>query len=133
VFLRIMMVSRRGAAWGLALFGSVWSLLGGVIGVILLLAWLATKHVFWGYNENVLLLSPLALLLIALIPASVLRGKAERATRMIAALVALLGLIALVLALVPGGEENGAIVALVVPVHLALAWALALPRGNARA
>ncbi|MDB4891696.1 MAG: hypothetical protein JWL61_3551 [Gemmatimonadetes bacterium] len=133
VFLRIMMVSLRGAAWGLALFGSVWSLLGGLIGVILLLAWFATKHVFWAYNENVLLLSPLALLLIVLIPASLLRGKAERATRMIAALVAGLGVIALVLALVPGGEENGALVALVVPVHLALAWALALPRGNARA
>ncbi len=130
VFLRIMMVSRRGAAWGLALFGSVWSLLGGLIGVILLLAWLATKHVFWAYNENVLLLSPMALLLIVLIPASLLRGKAERTTRMIAALVAGMGLIALVLALVPGGEENGAVVALIVPVHLALAWALALPRGR---
>jgi hypothetical protein len=130
VFLRIMMVSRRSAAWGLALFGSVWSLLGGLIGVILLLAGLATKHVFWAYNENSLLLSPLALLLVVLIPASVLSGKAERATRMIAAVVAGLGLLALVLALLPGGEENGAVVALVLPVHLALAWALALPRGN---
>jgi hypothetical protein len=131
VFLRIMMVSRRSAAWGLALFGSVWSLLGGLIGVIVLLAWVATKHVFWGYNENVLLLSPLSLFLIILIPAALLRGKAERATRMIAALVAGFGLIALVLALVPGGEANGALVALILPVHLALAWALALPRGNA--
>jgi hypothetical protein len=129
VFLRVMMVSRRSAAWGLALFGSAWSLLGGMIGVILLLA-LTTKHVFWAYNENSLLLSPLALLLVVLIPASVLSGKAERATRMIAAMVLGLGLLALVLALLPGGEENGAVVALVLPVHLALAWALALPRGN---
>ena len=68
------------------MFGSAWSLLGGVIGVILLLA-LTTKHVFWAYNENSLLLSPLALLLVVLIPASVLSGKAERATRMIAAMV----------------------------------------------
>ena len=131
VFLRIMMVSRRSAAWGLALFGIVWSLLGGLIGVILLLAWFATQHVFWAYNENLFLLSPLALLLVVLMPAALLRGKAERATRMIAALVAGLGLIALVLSLIPGGEENGALVALVLPVHLALAWALALPRGNA--
>jgi hypothetical protein len=49
---------------------------------------------------------------------------------MIAAMVLGLGLLALVLALLPGGEENGAVVALVLPVHLALAWALALPRGN---
>lgn len=133
VFLRIMMVSRRSAAWGLALFGSVWALLGGMIGVILLLAWLATKHVFWGYNENVLLLSPLSLLLVVLIPAALLRGKAERATRMIAAMVAAMGLLALFLAFAPGGEENGALVALALPVHLALAWALALPRGRADA
>ena len=131
VLLRILMVSSRGAAWVLAVFGSVWSLLGGVIGVILLLAWLATKHVFWAHNENVLLLSPMALPLVALIPMSLLRGKAERATRMLAAIVSGMGLIALLLALIPGGEHNGAIVALVLPVHLAFAWALALPRGNA--
>ncbi|MEO8335959.1 MAG: DUF4105 domain-containing protein, partial [bacterium] len=130
VFLRIMMVSRRSAAWGLALFGSVWSLVGGLMGVILILAWVATKHVFWAYNENLFMLSPLALFLVVLIPASVLRGNAVRATRMIAALVAGFGLIALCLAVIPGGEENGALVALILPVHLALAWALALPRGR---
>jgi hypothetical protein len=47
---------------------------------------------------------------------------------MIAALVAVLGLIAFALAVVPGGQENRAIVALFLPVHLAFAWALALPR-----
>jgi hypothetical protein len=38
--------------------------------------------------------------------------------------------IALLLALVPGGQASGPIVALFFPVHLALAWALALPRNT---
>ena len=132
VILRIMMLSRRSAAWGLALFGSAWSLLSGVLGVILLLAWLATKHVFWASNENLLLLTPLSLALVVLIPASLLRQRGERAARMTAAIVAVLGMVALLLALMPGGQENRAVVAMLLPVHLALAWALALPRSSLR-
>jgi hypothetical protein len=128
VILRVMMLSRRGAAWGLALFGSAWSLLCGVLGVLLLLAWLATRHVFWAHNETVLLLTPLSLMLVVLIPASILSRRGERAARMVAAIVAAFGLVALVLALIPGGQESRAVVALLLPVHVALAWALALPR-----
>ena len=131
VVLRVMMLTRRSAAWGLALFGSAWSLLCGVLGVILLLAWIATKHVFWASNENVLLLTPFSLALAMLIPAAVLSERRERATRMVASLVAVLGLVAAVLAIVPGGQENRAVVALLLPVHLALGWALALPRPGA--
>jgi hypothetical protein len=131
VLLRITMVSRRTAAWTLALFGGVWSLLCGVLGVILLLAWFATRHLFWAHNENVLLLSPISLVLVVLIPASLLSGKSQRAARMIAAVVVVLGLLALVLTLIPGGQDNSAIVALLLPVHLALAWALALPHPTA--
>ncbi len=126
--LRVMMVSRRSAAWGLALFGSTWSLLSGVLGVILILAWAATKHVFWAWNENLMLLTPLSLLLVVLLPASILSARYERGARMTAAVVALLGLVALLFAIYPGGQEDLAIVALFLPVHLTLAWALALPR-----
>ena len=126
--LRVMMVSRRSAAWGLALFGSAWSLLCGALGVILILAWAATKHVFWAWNENLLLLTPLSLLLVVLLPAAILSARYERAARMLAAIVAALGLLALVLAVIPGGQESGALVALFLPIHLAFAWALALPR-----
>ena len=132
VVLRVMMLTRRSAAWGLALFGSAWSLLCGVLGVVLLFAWIATKHVFWAWNENVLLLTPLSLALVLLIPAAVLSGRRERAARMIASIVALLGVVAAVHAIVPGGQENGAVVALFLPVHLALAWALALPRAGVK-
>ena len=131
VVLRVMMLTRRSAAWGLALFGSAWSLLCGVLGVILLLAWIATKQVFWASNENVLLLTPFSLALVMLIPTAVLSERRERATRMVASIVALLGIVAGVLAIVPGGQENRAVVALLLPVHLALGWALALPRPGA--
>ena len=132
VVLRVMMLARRSAAWGLALFGSAWSLLCGVLGVMLLLAWIATKHVFWASNENVLLLTPFSLALAMLVPAAVLSGRRERAARMIASVVALLGVAAAVLTIVPGGQENRAVVALFLPVHLALGWALALPRPIAK-
>ncbi|MEP7000588.1 MAG: DUF4105 domain-containing protein [bacterium] len=132
VGLRVMMISRRSAAWGLALFGSAWSLLNGVIGVILLLAWMATKHVFWASNENVLLLTPFSLALVMLIPAAILSGRGERAARMVASIVAALALVAALLAIIPGGQDNLAIVAMFLPVHLALAWALALPRSVRR-
>ena len=128
VVLRVMMLSRRSAAWGLALLGSSWSLLCGLLGVILLLAWSATKHVFWAWNENLLLLTPLSLVLVMLLPAAILSQRHERAARMIAAVIAVLSLVALLLAVLPGGQENLAIVGLLLPVHLAFAWALALPR-----
>lgn len=128
VGMRIMMLSRRGAAWGLALLGAGWSLLIGIIGVIILLAWFATRHVFWSWNENLLLLVPLALGLVGLMPASLLSDRFVRAARMLASIIAFLGLLALMLALIPGGQQSGAIVALILPVNLAIAWALALPR-----
>jgi hypothetical protein len=131
VVLRVMMVARRTAAWGLALFGSAWSLLCGVLGVIILFAWIATKHVYWASNENVLLLTPFSLALVMLIPAAVLSGRRERAARMVASIVVLLGIVAAMLAIVPGGQDSRAVVALFLPVHLALAWALALPRAKA--
>ena len=131
--IRVMAVSRRGAVWGLAVVTAAWSLLCGMMGVILLLAWTATQHVFWAWNENLFLVSPLSLLLVVLLPLTLLRGRAERATRSVAAAVVALSLVGLVLALIPGGQQNGAVVAMFLPVHLAIAWsvfrpALAAPR-----
>jgi hypothetical protein len=107
---------------------SLYSLLCGVIGVILLLAWTMTRHVFWAWNENVLQLSPLSLALVVLIPLALLRGRAAGAARMVATTVLLLSAIGALLAFVPGGQENRAIVALFLPVHLVMAWAIALPQ-----
>jgi hypothetical protein len=126
--IRIMAMSRRGAAWGFALVAMAWSFLCGLLGVILILAWTATRHVFWASNENLLQLSPLSLALVVLVPLALLRGRAQRAARVVAVAVLLLGVFGALLAIVPGGQENRAIVALFLPVHLVLAWALALPQ-----
>jgi hypothetical protein len=125
--IRVMAVSRRGAVWGLAVVTAAWSLLCGVIGVILVLAWTATKHIFWASNENLLLLSPLSLLLVVLLPMTLLRGRGARATRVVTLVVAALSILGLLLALIPGGQENRAIVALFLPVHLAIAWSVLRP------
>ena len=125
--IRVMAVSRRGAVWGLALVASVWSLLCGLIGVILILAWTATRHIFWAWNENLFVVSPLSLLLVVLLPMALLGGRARRAALAVTLAVVVLGLVGLVLALIPGGQENRAIVALFLPVHLAIAWSLSKP------
>jgi hypothetical protein len=128
VGIRIMAISRRGAVWGLALFAMGWSLLCGAVGVILLLAWTATLHVFWAWNENLLQLSPLSLALVVLVPVALLTGRHQRLARMTAVAVLAIATVGLLLALLPGGQENRAVVALFFPMHLALAWALALPQ-----
>jgi hypothetical protein len=123
---RLLSRSRRWALWVVAVLGATWSLLCGLLGLILILAWVATKHVFWAQNENALLLSPLSLALVVLIPATLLAGRAVLRTRVVAAAVAVLGLISLALAIAPGGQPTREIVALFLPAHLALAVALFL-------
>jgi hypothetical protein len=125
--IRVMAVSRRGAVWGLAVVMAAWSLLCGVIGVVLVLAWTATRHIFWAWNENLFVASPLSLLLVVLLPMMLLAGRAVRATRVVAIAVVALAVVGLVLALIPGGQENRAIVALFLPMHLVVAWTVLRP------
>ena len=123
VGLGIMMRSRRGAAWGLAVLAAAWWLLCGVLGVLIALAWGATRHVFWAWNEHLLLLTPLCLALVVLAPMTLLSGRAASASRIVCALVVAVGVVAALLAMIPGGQSSGAIVGLLLPVHLALGWA----------
>jgi len=128
VGLRVMAVTRRGAVWGLTLVLMAWSLLCGAIGVIVILMWTATLHVFWGWNENLFQLSPISLGLVVLAPMALLARRQERATRITAFVVLGVALFGLLLSVIPGGQENRAIVALILPVHIALAWAIAQPK-----
>ena len=114
-----------------SLIGASWSLLTGILGVILILAWTATLHIFWKWNENLLQLSPVSLGLVVLIPMALLARRAERAARVTAAVVVAIAGFGALMALIPGGQENRAIVAMILPVHLAIAWALAVPVGVA--
>jgi hypothetical protein len=127
LILALLMRSQRWAAWMLALLGIVWSLLCGVLGVVLLLAWTATKHAFWARNENLLLLSPISLALVILIPAALLAGRGIRRARLLGVIVATMGVAALVRTLMPGAQPNREIVALFLPAHLGIAFALLRP------
>jgi xanthine/uracil permease len=82
--------------------------------------------VFWAWNENLLLLSPLSLLLVILLPAALLAGRAVRRARVVAGIVVGMAIAALALSMTPAGQPNLEIVALILPVHVALAFALFL-------
>lgn len=101
------------------------ALIVGVLGLVVLLAWLVTQHVFWFRNENLLLLNPLSLFLAALVPLSLWRPRLARAAAICAVIVAMLAALALVLKGIPAfSQDNLAMIFLLLPVHFAIAHAL---------
>ncbi|MHB1225669.1 MAG: lipoprotein N-acyltransferase Lnb domain-containing protein, partial [Gemmatimonadaceae bacterium] len=58
----------RGARVGLAVIGTMWGLVSGILGTIMVLTWAATDHSFMYRNENLLQFTPLSLLLAFLLP-----------------------------------------------------------------
>ena len=115
--------TRAGARTGFVVTAIVWSVAAGMVGLIMVLTWTATDHVFMYRNENLLQLSPLSLALVPFLPALRVRGpRAGRAWKL-AATVAGLSLLGFALQLLPGLDQvNGETIALVLPVHLAVAW-----------
>lgn len=117
-----------GSRGGRALLGLVtvgWTALAGLLGTVLVVAWLFTDHDHWRWNENVLLLNPLllgaAVLALPSLAGSLPGPRVERLVRG-SAWIALAGL---VLKLLPGFDQvNLDVVFAVLPVHLALAWTL---------
>lgn len=114
----------RAARWLLAAMGAAWGLVAGVGGLILLGLWTLTDHEFAWYNENLLQANPLALALVVLVPLAVARGGASAATRLAGLLVALslFGLLLHPLPVTP--QANLAIIALALPIHVGLFYAL---------
>ena len=115
----------RAARWLLAALGGAWGLVAGVLGLILLGLWTLTDHEFAWRNENLLQTNPLALGLLVLVPLAVLTGRAVSAARTLALTLlalSLLGLLIHPLPLTP--QANLPIVALALPIHLGLAYAL---------
>ena len=115
----------RGARSGFAVVGAFWGLLAGTMGLLLAIAWTATRHIFWYRNENLFQLSPLSLLLVALVPLAVYRPRWRRAAFVVAACGAALSVLGIVLKALPAFDQrNLAVVLLALPVHAALVWAL---------
>lgn len=109
---------------GTALAGMIW--LGcGLGGLLLLALWTLTDHrAAWG-NENLLLLDPLCLALLAGLPALVRGSAAPHWLRHLGRLVLGLSLLALFLRFLPFRiQNNGDFIVLLVPIHAALMWRL---------
>lgn len=105
-----------------------WWTLCGVLGLLMLFLWGFTEHRFGWANQNLLLLPPLCLLLL---PGAwrIVRGRAAgRCFRIVAWLVAAGAVLALFLHWLPVlPQRNVHWIALLLPIHLALAWTLAVP------
>jgi hypothetical protein len=117
------------ARWSIAAIGSLWSLLAGIVGLLLLCAELFTRHAaYMGHNVNVLLATPVSLALVLMLPLA-MRAAASprlvRATRSLAVFAAACAGVAVLLRPIPWfAQDNRPLLALAVPVHAALAFAL---------
>jgi hypothetical protein len=115
------------ARLGIATLGAAWHTLAGSAGLLVLYLGLFTRHVFMGRNLNLLLATPASLALAALFPLAIILGSARivRAARSLSLLAAAFALAAVALRLVPAlSQENRPLLALAVPAHMALTFAL---------
>lgn len=122
----LLLLRTPGSALSLAGRGlaALTSLIAGLGGAVLALAWLATDHQAMAQNQNLLLFSPLSLLLVA----PLLRRQAAPAARRGALAVLLLAVLALGLHAFPTlAQGNLHWVLFWLPVHFALACRLWRP------
>jgi hypothetical protein len=114
----------RGARIGYAVLAGLWTLVTGVGGVVLAALWLFTDHAIAYRNENLFQLDPISLPLVVLLPA--LAFGARWATRWgprIAQWVGYLSIVGFAVQVLPGIDQvNGVVIALAMPINMALAW-----------
>lgn len=104
--------------------GTLWALLGGVAGTILVLL-LFTDHTFAYSNENLFLVNPLLLALAVVLPLSASRQEWRPRARRLAQLLAGIALLGMVWQLVPASHHRNAIfLALLLPAHLGVLYGL---------
>ena len=110
----------------LALAASMFALVCGMGGLILLGLWTMTEHVSAWRNENVLLLNPLCLLLLPTWLAALRRRwQPSDFARRVALTVALCALLAWFVKVLPGFvQDNWLWLGLLLPVHVGNAWLL---------
>ncbi len=114
---------RAGARTGFVVTAIVWSVVAGMVGTIMVLTWTSTDHVFMYGNENLFQLSPLSLALVPLLPALRRGGRRASLAAIVAAVVAGVALLGFALQILPGLDQvNGETIALVLPIHLGVAW-----------
>jgi len=118
----LWITGRSGTRAGRLIFGvlaTIWSVVAGVGGVVLLALWLLTDHVAARGNASVLLLTPLSLVLVVLLPLAVRgRPRAARAALGTALLVAAVAGLAILTTAWPAlRQPNPELLALILPLH----------------
>jgi len=122
---RLSDAGSRAATISAAVLTTLWTFLSGLLGFIVLAAWLFTQHVFMGKNENLLQFNPLSLALFLVVPFAIGLGTMTRGVTRLATAIAMLSLLGFVLQGIPGwNQPNGEILALALPLNLATAWAV---------
>lgn len=123
---------RRFAHAGLALAIFFWGIATGFFGAVLTLLWLFTDHTAAHQNMNLLQLNPLGLLLAAAAPFAVIGSRSSRVARLAWPVTLALASMSVLGALLQPFPElrqiNGPLIALLLPVHAAVAGALYLLR-----
>lgn len=111
-------------AWrriGVAILGGGWGLVAALSGSLLLGAWLFTDHFFWYANFNLFQVNPLFFPIPVVFFLFLFQGRIPRWGRNLTLLLVMVSVVGLLLQLLPGlGEKNGEILALTLPVNLAL-------------
>jgi hypothetical protein len=101
----------------------LWSLVAGAAGLALLYAWFFTQHYFMSRNENLLHMNPVSIALVILIPLAIYGRRAVSKAVKLAGFVAALSLFGFVLQGLPFfNQPNGEIIALALPLNLAVWW-----------
>ncbi|MDP9200519.1 MAG: DUF4105 domain-containing protein, partial [Gemmatimonadota bacterium] len=113
----------RVAFFAATAIATLWSLVAGLAGTALVIAWLFTKHYFMGRNENLMHFDPLSIALVVLIPLSMYGLRGVSSARKLSGFVAALSLFGFVLQGIPFfDQKNGEIIALALPINLAVWW-----------
>jgi hypothetical protein len=120
---------------GFLLLGGAWTLFAGLGGLALAALWGLTDHWATYDNENLLQLSPVALLLAFTLRRVAWRAaKAHPVAARLAMFVAISSLAGLVLKLLPGPSQvNWEVIAFALPVNVGLAAAVTVRRSRRRA
>jgi hypothetical protein len=115
--------ARRAFRWA----GGFWGLAVGAAGLVLACLWAFTDHAVAYRNENLLQASLFLLPLGAALPAAGSRTGAARIARTFGTLVAAASVLGVVLQALPGfDQQNGEVLALLVPINVALGWGIRL-------
>jgi len=114
---------------GVLVLGAGWSLVAALGGTLLLGAWLFTDHRFWYANFNLFQMNPLFFPLVFAFLIFLFKGRFPGWAPSLVMVIGVISAAGVFLELVPGfGQHNAEILALTLPVNLAIWLGIGRPR-----